>query len=69
MQTGAAQAKNDVHSLGDSRTGIYSYDVWLFRVPLVVTVDLSAEWDPQELWIQDNCFDVFLDGPSWQDGV
>lgn len=62
------QANNDIHTLGDSKTGIYSYDIWLFKVPMVVTVDMSAKWDPMELWIKDNCFDVFLDGPSWQDG-
>lgn len=61
------QANNDIHTLGDSKTGIYSYDVWLYKVPMVITVDMSAKWDPQELWIKDNCFDVLLDGPSWQD--
>ena len=59
------QANTDVHSLGDSRTGIYSYDVWLYRVPLVVTVDLSAKWAPQDAWISENCNEVFLQGPSW----
>ena len=37
------QSNNDIHTLGSSRTGIYSYLVWLFQMPLVVTVDLSAE--------------------------
>ena len=59
------QANNDVHTLGESKTGMYSYDVWLWRVPLVVTVDMSAKWDPEELWVRDNCVDVLLDGPSW----
>lgn len=59
------QANTDVHSLGDSRTGIYSYDVWLFRVPLVVTVDLSAKWNQHDPWIKENCNEVFLQGPSW----
>ena len=56
---------DDVHILGESKTGMYAYDVWLFRVPIVVAVDLSAVWDPDELWIKDNCFDVLLQGPSW----
>ena len=47
---------------------MYAYDVWLWQVPLVVTVDMSVGWDPQELWIKDNCIDAFLDGPSWLDG-
>ena len=36
------QSNNDVHTLGESKTGMYSYDVWLFQVPLVVTVDFEA---------------------------
>ena len=42
------QSNNDVHALGDSKTGMYKYDVWLHRVPLVVTVALSATWDSNE---------------------
>ena len=59
------QANSDIHILGESRTGMYSYDVWLFRVPLVVTVDLSAKWIPQDAWIKENCHDVLLQGPCW----
>ena len=59
------QANNDIHTLGESRTGIYSYDVWIWRVPIVVTVYMSASWSPHEPWIMDNCFDVLLQGPSW----
>ena len=42
------QASIDVHSLGDSRTGSYAYDVRLYRIPLAATVDLSAMWAPQD---------------------
>jgi len=59
------QANNDVHTLADSRTGIYSYSVWLYRVPIVVTVDMSAKWDENEAWISANCNYVFLDGPCY----
>ena len=59
------QSNNDVHTLGESKTGMYSYDVWLFQIPLVVTVDMSAKWDPEEPWIKENCVDVMLTGPSW----
>jgi len=59
------QANNDVHTLADSRTGIYSYSVWLYRVPIVVTVDMSAQWDENEPWISANCHYVFLDGPCY----
>ena len=59
------QANNDVHTLGESRTGMYSYDVWIWKVPIIVTVDLSARWDRTEPWIRDNSMLVFLEGPSW----
>ena len=59
------QANNDVHVLGESKTGMYSYEVWLWRVPLVVTVDLSAFWNPSEPGIRTNSFQVLLSGPSW----
>ena len=63
------QANSDIHTLGDSRTGAYSYDVWLWRVPIVVTVDLSAAWDPAEAWIKANSVDVYLDRGCWVDRV
>ena len=63
------QANNDLHILGESKTGMYSYDVWLWRVPIVVTVDMSAKWNPAEPWIRDNSFHVFLEGPSWCERV
>ena len=63
------QANNNIHTLGDSRTGIYSFDVWLWRVPIVVTVDLSAEWDQAEPWIRDNSRLIFLDGPCWVERI
>ena len=59
------QANNDVRALGDSKTGMYSYDIWIWRVPIVITVDLSADWDQAEPWIHANSMHVFLRGPSW----
>ena len=63
------QDNSDIHTLGDSRTGVYSYDVWLWRVPIVVTVDLSAAWDPAEAWIKANSVDVYLDRGCWVDRI
>ena len=60
------RANNDIHVLGESKTGMYAYDVHLWwRVPIVFTVDLSATWDPQDQWIKENCFDILLEGPCW----
>ena len=59
------QANNDIHTLGESKTGVYSYEVWLWRVPIVITVDLSARWNTEDDWIKENCVDLFLSGPCW----
>ena len=59
------QANNDVHTLGESKTGMYAYDVWIWKVQIVITVDMSARWNQQEAWIRDNSMLVFLTGPSW----
>ena len=63
------QANNDIHTLGASATGIYSYSVLLWRVPIVCTVDTSAAWDEREDWIKENCFSVQLDGPCYFGGA
>ena len=63
------QADNDVHTLGDSKTGMYSDEIWIWKVPIVVTVDLSASWDQDEPWIRDNSERVFLSGPSWVERI
>ena len=55
--------------MGESRTGVYSYTVWLYRTPLVFTVDLSAKWDSNEAWIKPNCVELTLDGPCYCDRV
>lgn len=59
------QANNDLHTLAGSRAGMYAYSVWLFAVPLVVTVDLTAEWDSTEIWLADNMFELALEGPCF----
>jgi len=51
------QALNVIHVLGKSKTGTYSYEVCLDRVPIVITVDMNA----CILWqvLQQAC------GPCW----
>ena len=41
------------------------YEVWLHRVPIVITVDLSATWNSNEEWVKENCMELFLEGPCW----
>ncbi|CAJ1353999.1 unnamed protein product [Effrenium voratum] len=59
------QANCDVHQLAQSNTGIYSYAVWLFKIPIVGTVDMSATWDSREPWLAANMHEVLLDGPCY----
>ena len=63
------QANVDFHTLGESKTGMYSYKVWLWRIPLVVTIDDSAEWNSEEPWVKENMFEVKLTGRSWIEEV
>ena len=60
------QANVDFHTLGDSKTGMYAYKVWLWRIPIVVTVDDSATWKPDEPWIKANCIDIYLKRPCFR---
>ena len=66
-QRALLQANNDVHTLADSKTGIYAYDVWLYQVPIVGTVVMSARWDPYEDWIAANSVEAFLHAPCYKD--
>ena len=57
------QANDDFHVLGTSATGMYSYCVWLWRAPIVLTVDAQAEWNSENPWITDNCYEVAFEEP------
>ena len=41
------QSNLDLHKLGESQTGVFSYDVFLWAVPSVLTIDLDVEVDKQ----------------------
>jgi hypothetical protein len=60
------KANNDEHILGSSATGIYSYRIWLWKVPIVLTVDLHAKWDSENSWIKENCVEVMFDAPVYE---
>ena len=59
------QANNDIHVLGDSKTNVYAYSLWLHAVPMVCIVDTTAVWNPKEPWLAANTFDIFLSGPCY----
>ena len=51
------QANTDLHRLGESATGIYSYSVFLWAVPIIMTVDLdvgAAEAIAKSEWLSAN---------------
>ena len=60
---------NNIHTLGESKTGMYSYQVWLWRFPLVIAMHDSADWDSSEPWVSENMFEVTLSGPSWVENI
>ena len=57
---------SDVHSLGQSKTGIYRYSVYIFAVPIIMTVDHSAEWDSSEPWLAENVELIDLYEPCFE---
>jgi hypothetical protein len=59
------QANNDVHVLGSSATGMYAYRIWLWGVPIVLTVDLQAKWNSDDGWIRENCYEVVFTEPCY----
>lgn len=64
------QSNTDIHRLGESATGIYSYTVYLWAVPVLATLDLDvqaveefrkSEWLCANVWldvlgVNDKCF-------------
>ena len=54
------QSNVDMHRLGESATGIYSYQVFLWATPVCITLDADVDSGPYEAseWLQAN---VYLD--------
>ena len=65
-QRALMQSNSDVHSLGQSKTGIYRYSVYIFAVPIIMTVDHSAEWDSSEPWLAENLELIDLYEPCFE---
>ena len=54
---------SDVHSLGQSKTGIYRILIYLC---CAMTVDHSAEWDSSEPWLAENMELIDLYEPCFE---
>lgn len=51
---GLLMARNAVHHLSQTATGLFTYPCYLHRVPVMVTMDLEKPW-PTSDWLQANC--------------
>ena len=63
------QAHADGAILGQSATQLFSYEVFLWRTPLMLTTnnwDLSKLTPSDRNWIDENCVAVCIDQPVWQ---
>jgi hypothetical protein len=63
------QAHVDGAILGQSATQLYTYDVFVWRTPLMVTTNNWQYDDFSEAdknWIQENCVVVHVPGPVWE---
>eukprot|EP00435_Cladocopium_sp_Y103_P045539 s1374_g13.t1 len=68
-QRALLQANPDIHSLGQSKTGMYAYTVWLHGVPIIFTMDHSADLDPSEPWLAENMMLVDLPEPCFAEAA
>lgn len=64
-QRAMMQSNCDVH-LGQSKTWIYSYSVYLHAVPIIFTVEHSAERDGEEPWLSENMVLIELTEPCFE---
>jgi hypothetical protein len=63
------QAHVDGAILGQSATQLYTYEVFLWRTPLIVTTnnwDVEGFNEADKNWIQENCVVVHVPGPVWE---
>ena len=63
------QAHVDGAILGQSATQLYTYEVFLWRVPIMITTN---NWNYSDFshadrdWIRSNCVEVCIDSPVWE---
>ena len=66
------QAHMDGAILGQSSTQLYSYEVWLWRIPIMLTTnnfDFSGYTAADKNWITTNCVDVYIGESVWLSGT
>ena len=54
---GLLMARNTVHHLAQTATGLFTYPRFLHRVPIMVTMDVERNW-PDSDWFKANCIVV-----------
>ena len=62
------QAHVDGAKLGQSATQLYSYNVFLWRLPIIITTNNWNLDDLEEVdreWIESNCLAVYIGEPVW----
>ncbi len=63
------QSHVDGAILGQSATQLYTYEIFLWRVPIIITTN---NWSYEEFseadrdWIRSNCVEVCVDSPVWE---
>ena len=63
------QAHLDGAILGQSATQLYTYEVFLWRIPIMLTTnnwDYSAFSDADKDWLETNCVAAHIDTPVWE---
>ena len=62
------QAHIDGAILGQSATQLYTYEVFLWKIPLMLTTnnwEYSAFTESDKNWLETNCVAVHIDSPVW----
>ena len=58
---GLLMARNSVHHLAQTATGLFTYPCYLHQTPIMVTMDIEKPRPQDSNWLQENC--VVVDIP------
>ena len=56
---GLLMARNTVHELSQTTTGLFTYPCYIHRIPVIITMDVEQPW-PNSNWLSENCIVVQL---------